>query len=109
MFNRKPYPYKERVVNVHYIYYAKNLAVIIPMLVDDADERINMPSVSVVVSQSVVLQWGLSETHKDKNSSSPNISLLNGHMPLAANPDLIFLVLMLARLLCQLALPHHKW
>ena len=28
MFNRKPYPYKERVVNVYYIYYVKNLAVI---------------------------------------------------------------------------------
>ena len=28
MFNRKPYPYKERVVNFYYRYYAKNLAVI---------------------------------------------------------------------------------
>ena len=28
MFNRKPYPYKEGVVNVHCIYYAKDLAVI---------------------------------------------------------------------------------
>ena len=31
MFNRKPYPYKERVVNFYYRYYAKNLAVIIKM------------------------------------------------------------------------------
>ena len=28
MFNLKPYPYKERVVNFYYRYYAKNLAVI---------------------------------------------------------------------------------
>ena len=28
MFNRKPYPFKERVVNFYYRYYAKNLAVI---------------------------------------------------------------------------------
>ena len=59
------------------------------MLVDDADEWINTSSVLVVVSQSLVLQWGLSETYEGKNSSSQNTSLLNGHMPLAANPDLI--------------------
>ena len=45
----------------------------------------------MVVLQSLVLQRGLSETYDDKNSSSPNTSLLNGHMPLAANPDLIVL------------------
>ena len=32
MFNRKPYPYKERVVNFYYRYYAKNLAVIVVVL-----------------------------------------------------------------------------